>query len=202
MKTLVLLLALYFPATALANPNAVCAVRLGSTLTEPGGTGTGFFIAKNTIITAYHVVAKHITEGRAIRIEYKDKLYTARCTKHARHSDLALLTAEVNNTISLAVAGKHPSLEGAVEAFGFPNGVWAVHSSKGILRQVQNAKTKGETKSYEMYQSYITVIPGMSGGPLIYKGQVVGVVSGMGTKGDSHHGYFSAYTAINDLLTQ
>ena len=147
--------------------NSVVVVKAGS------GTGTGFYVTPEIILTAYHVVEK----SSLVQLEfYNGRQNSGRIIAHDIRLDLALIKAEEVG-IPLGIFSGNIRLGSTVEAIGHPQGL-SFTITRGIvssLRKQASIYTKGSAK-VEFIQSDTPVSPGNSGGPLFLGNQVIGVV--------------------------
>ena len=141
------------------------------------GTGAGFVIDGNRIITNAHVVsnARLITVTR----EGDPKPYPARVIAVAHDSDLAVLTplnlAFFVGMVPLEFGGL-PAIESTVMAYGYPIGGDRLSVTRGIVSRIDF-----QTYSHSGADAHLTIQidaainPGNSGGPVVQSGKVVGV---------------------------
>lgn len=154
---------------AIADPrfNSVVIVKAGS------GTGTGFYVTPEIILTAYHVVEK----SALVQLEfYNGRQNSGRIIAHDIRLDLALIKADAVG-IPLDIFSGNIRLGSTVEAIGHPQGL-SFTITRGIvssLRKQASIYTKGSAK-VEFVQSDTPVSPGNSGGPLFLGNKVIGVV--------------------------
>ena len=154
---------------AIADPrfNSVVIVKAGS------GTGTGFYVTPEIILTAYHVVEK----SSLVQLEfYNGRQNSGRIIAHDIRLDLALIKAD-DVGIPLGIFSGNIRLGSTVEAIGHPQGL-SFTITRGIvssLRKQASIYTKGSAK-VEFVQSDTPVSPGNSGGPLFLGNKVIGVV--------------------------
>ena len=157
--------------------NRMCLIRTSPDDKYSDTCGSGFFIADNTIMTAYHVINRHDEYKAPIRIEYNNKMYThVHILYKQPHQDLAILNVDVEDESWFDISDT-PSVEGEeVIAYGFPRGKWVNHIAKG---RIINPISKVYLNKMESYQTSTTiwVEPGMSGGPLVNNNKkVIGVL--------------------------
>lgn len=141
------------------------------------GTGAGFVIAGNRIVTNAHVVsnARLITVTR----EGDPKPYPAKVVAVGHDCDLAVL-APLNDDffdgmIALELGGL-PAIESTVMAYGYPIGGDRLSVTRGIVSRIDF-----QTYSHSGADAHLTIQidaainPGNSGGPVMQNGKVVGV---------------------------
>ena len=148
----------------------------GATAFE-GGIGSGIFISKTEVLTAYHVVG----EADTVLVQTADgKRYSARVTRQAQVADLALV--EVLGApagIPVAPVGNSDSIRLADPVFvtGAPLGM-EFSVSSGILSARRQSAGGADFVNIEVLQTDAAINQGNSGGPLLnMKGEVIGVVS-------------------------
>ncbi len=133
--------------------------------------GTGFFIARDRVLTNAHVVDGQGT----VRLQVGEASYSARVTSVSTGSDLAVLQ----------VSNPHPNQPvltlGSVSTARVGEEVIAVGSALGVL---SNTVTRGIVSAVRkagqitLIQTDAAINPGNSGGPLVNRaGQVIGINS-------------------------
>lgn len=148
------------------------------------GSGTGFFVAPEIVVTNYHVVA----DAKEIYLQVGQSKIKAELHIQDRQNDLALLKVKqiddqvVNATLKssircLSVPASEKSKPGQkVFVLGFPlKGTLGskVSVSQGIINS-----TVGINDDPRVIQISVPIQPGNSGSPLLdEKGQVVGIVT-------------------------
>jgi S1-C subfamily serine protease len=141
------------------------------------GTGAGFVIAGNRIITNAHVIsnARLITVTR----EGDPKPYPARVVAVGHDCDLAVLVPQnlefFDGMVALEFGGL-PPIESTVMAYGYPIGGDRLSVTRGIVSRIDF-----QTYSHSGADMHLTIQidaainPGNSGGPVMQDGKVVGV---------------------------
>lgn len=161
------------------------------------GTGSGFFIEKNRIITNYHVVKN--ASSVKIRLndssEYQCKHIVAQDTA----VDLAILEVELPASVKitpLSIRKNLPESGERVYVVGNPLGL-EQSVSDGIVSSVRTIKHYGNTK---FIQFTAAISPGNSGSPLLDgQGQVLGVARMVLTEGQNLN--FAATSEQIKMLT-
>lgn len=135
------------------------------------GSGSGFFIDKEHILTCAHV----ITDAKEVLVEipkYGEKKFKVDVLGISPQIDIALLKlkdAKKINITPFKLGDSSKVLPGdEVFAIGFPLGLAGVKVTKGII----------SGRFMSMLQMDSSINPGNSGGPLIKHGKVVGINQG------------------------
>ncbi|WMJ81440.1 tetratricopeptide repeat protein [Clostridium sp. MB40-C1] len=162
-----------------------CAPDFNDTKNIDGILGTGFFIDKNKIITAYHVISNHFDLGdnvyiNPINLEDK-KFYEAKVITEKDQSQIAILelTEEFEITI-LKFTGNYRInyLADKWLTFGHPKLRWKKgHIQRGIVSRKLNKLNSCNTDiDLELSSSAIPDFSGMSGSPLFIENMLIGVI--------------------------
>ena len=178
-------------APAFAQPSEIrkSLARITNTAQEPnyripwlpgatgGGSGTGWVVAKDRLLTNAHVVsnAKFLT----VEKENDPKKYIATVEHIAHDCDLAILKVSdasfFKDTKPLPVGGI-PELETTVSVFGYPIGGERLSVTQGIVSRVDfRTYTHSVVDSHLTIQIDAAINPGNSGGPVMQNGKVVGI---------------------------
>jgi S1-C subfamily serine protease len=169
-----------------------------------GGTGTGWVVMKDRLLTNAHVVSN----ARFLTVEKENdpKKYIATVEHIAHDCDLALLKVEdpafFKGTAPLPL-GNIPELESVVSVFGYPIGGDRLSVTRGIVSRVDF-----RTYAHSIMDSHLTIQidaainPGNSGGPVLQDGRVVGVAF-QGYSGDvaQNTGYMIPVPVIEHFLS-
>jgi len=142
-----------------------------------GGIGSGVFISRNEVLTAYHVVG----EADTVMVQTADgKRYPARVTRQARVADLALVEVlGAPADVQIATLGNSDSIRIADPVFviGAPLGM-EFSVSSGILSARRQPSGGADFVKIDVLQTDAAINQGNSGGPLLnMRGEVIGVVS-------------------------
>lgn len=141
---------------------------------ESGGTGSGFLIADDLLVTAAHVVQG----ATSVTTQIAGELTGAQILGVNDRADLALL--RLNNTARghvFTLRKKDPPVGTEVAALGFPFGD-DLSFSKGTVSGLQRGAPDSEEATGNFVLTDTPINPGNSGGPLITQdGAVAGVVS-------------------------
>ncbi len=135
-------------------------------------TGTGFAVAPDMILTAYHVVES----GELISVSFGETSYPATMTAFNKELDWALLkmSGKAPGTVSIGKSSK-VTLGESVYSLGYP-------ASDILGDEIKYAKGEigalsGLGGSKEHFQISVPIQPGNSGGPLFDEyGRVIGIV--------------------------
>ena len=174
--------------TALSSTKAI--VKISADVGSRQSVGTGFFVLSGEtplIITCYHVV-----EGaRTIRVfDLDNRKITVGVGSIAPGHDLAVLTVPQGYRPPAAFdLHAHPGTMRAgdnVKVFGHPVGIRNLQftgtaTRDGFLTSTQISGLEGErvfNNDINVLPIDVTIARGMSGGPVLWKGKVVGVMSG------------------------
>lgn len=165
-------------------------VRISNTAQEPnyrtpwnpgavgGGTGAGFIIGGQRILTNAHVVSN----ARFISVERENdpKHYLARVLFIGHDCDLAVLSVEdpkfFEGTTALSFTNQIPQIESSVSVYGYPIGGDRLSVTTGVVSRIafqQYAHSSAD--SHLAIQTNAAINPGNSGGPVLQDGKVIGV---------------------------
>ena len=165
------------------------------------GSGSGFVVAPNLVVTNAHVVAparQRPEYGVAVVPPHGDGLITARIIRYSPLSELALLEFSGGADLpALTISTVEPSPGDAVLALGYPDVDYQGASGADLLRPTPASRTSGRIAALRDRAPTGDQIPtinheavissGSSGGPLLDEcGRVLGVnswhVSGADTR--------------------
>ena len=185
------LLLLQIPARAISIAEVrKSLVRITATAQEPnyrvpwnpgavgGGTGAGFIIEGNRILTNAHVVSN----ARFISVERENDPahYIAKVQHIAHDCDLAVLTVAdpkfFEGTSALSFTNQIPAIESCVSVYGYPIGGDRLSVTTGVVSRIafqQYAHSSAD--SHLAIQTSAAINPGNSGGPVLQDGKVIGV---------------------------
>jgi S1-C subfamily serine protease len=168
-----------------------------------GGTGTGWVVSKDRLLTNAHVVSN----ARFLTVEKENdpKKYVARVEHIAHDCDLALLKVDdpsfFKGSAPLPLGGI-PEVESTVSVFGYPIGGERLSVTRGVVSRVDF-----QTYSHSVVDSHLciqidaAINPGNSGGPVLQESSVVGVAF-QGYSGDvaQNVGYMIPTPVIRHFL--
>jgi len=186
-----LLLTLPFRAFGITIPEIrQSLVRISTTSQEPNyrvpwilgsvgsGTGAGFVIEGNRVLTNAHVVSN----ARFLSLERENdpKRYIARVEHVAHDCDLAVLKVEdpkfFEGAIPLPLSEKIPQIESSVSVYGYPIGGKRLSVTTGVVSRVDfQTYSHSAVDAHLAIQTNAAINPGNSGGPVLQDGKVVGV---------------------------
>src|ERR1700693_3051667 len=152
------------------------------------GSGAGFVIGGNRIMTNAHVVSnsRYLTVER----DGDPNKYPAKVLFVAHDCGLALITVDSSffkNMIPLKFGGI-PELESTVSAYGYPIGGERMSVTTGIVSRIDfQLYTHSSIDSHLAIQISAQINPGNSGGPVMQNGKVIGVAF-QGYSGDVAQG--------------
>lgn len=156
--------------------------------TGGGACGSGFFISKNEILTAAHVV----DDANRVRVEFDGKYFMASVVKQDVSKDLALLQIDAESDIFYKLSDASGEVEQEVTCYGFPRGVWSMYKSEGTIKSIVSVNREAQTNSRLEYSVFMNVTNGMSGGPLLTKDKtVIGVLSSKNIVGEERANFIS-----------
>jgi S1-C subfamily serine protease len=164
-------------------------------------SSSGCIIAGNLILTNAHSVANQtFIEVRRHGIAEK---YPARIHAVSHTADLALLSVDdhafFEGSIPLEV-GQLPEIQEEVVVYGFPTGGDMLSSTRGVISRVEHRTYAHASSTLLAAQIDAAVNPGSSGGPVISKDRVLGVV--MQSMRDADNiGYMVPAPVIKHFLT-
>ena len=178
-------------ASALAQPNEIrkSLARINNTAQEynfrvpwlpghvGGGSGTGWVVAKERLITNAHVVSN----ARLLTVEKENdpKKYVATVEFIAHDCDLALLKVEDKDfwkDTKVLEVGNVPEIESSVSVYGYPIGGERMSVTQGIVSRIDfRPYAHSVVDSHLCIQIDAAINPGNSGGPVLQGGKVVGV---------------------------
>lgn len=168
-------------------------VRIYATLSNGRSQGSGFFTSNHgQIVTAYHVI-----EGASaieVRNEQLGTFTNVQVGFISPQYDIAVLQV-LNSGVTpfVTLADYAPGIHDDLQVQGYPLGdpyqlIRAYATRPGFVQTKEYNDMRGE----RLFSLNIQVIPlgaiifsGMSGGPVIYKNQVVGILSGSYVQGGS-----------------
>jgi S1-C subfamily serine protease len=134
------------------------------------GSGSGFFIDKNHILTNYHVISNyHFLSIKLPNVE-SSKNYECDVISVYPELDVAMLKIkdyESKHYLELSTSDDDSMIGKEAYAIGYPLGMEQIKASKGILNGIQDG----------YYQIDTPINPGNSGGPLINSDhKVIGII--------------------------
>lgn len=152
-----------------------------------GGTGTGFIIGPNQILTNAHVVS----DSRRVLVTRRgsSQKHVARVRHIAHDCDLALIELQDFTPfegLPFLEIGGMPKLESRVSAIGYPVGGERLSVTQGIVSRIDFSNySHSRSDSHLVIQIDAAINPGNSGGPVIQDGKLVGVAFQGNTQADN-----------------
>ncbi len=167
-----------------------------------GGTGTGFIIGPNQILTNAHVVS----DNRRLLVTRRgsSQKHVARVRHIAHDCDLALIELQdfkpFEGLPHLEIGGM-PKLESRVSAIGYPVGGERLSVTQGVVSRIDfSSYSHSRADSHLVIQIDAAINPGNSGGPVIQDKKVVGVAFQGNTQADNV-GYIIPTPVVKRFLT-
>jgi S1-C subfamily serine protease len=141
------------------------------------GSGTGFLIGPNQILTNAHVVSN---ASRVIVKKVGDPRPYPASVKHIAHdADLAMLELDdpsAFGSVPYLEIGEIPQLDTEVTAVGYPIGGERISVTRGIVSRIDFLPYSHSGVDHHLaIQVDAAINPGNSGGPVLQDGAVVGV---------------------------
>ena len=204
------------PSLSAADSPASALVRIVSTSQEPdyrqpwlagrigGGSGSGFVIDGERILTNAHVVSN--ARYLAVSRDGDPALYPARVAYVAHDCDLALLTVpdpDFFRGVKPLELGGVPEMESTVSVYGFPIGGDRLSITQGVVSRIDfQPYAHSGLDAHLTIQIDAAINPGNSGGPVLQDGRVVGVAF-QGFSGDvaQNVGYMIPTPVVRRFLT-
>ena len=167
-----------------------------------GGTGTGFIIGPNQILTNAHVVS----DNRRLLVTRRgsSQKHVALVKFVAHDCDLALIELQdfkpFEGLPHLKIGGM-PKLESRVSAIGYPVGGERLSVTQGVVSRIDfSSYSHSRADSHLVIQIDAAINPGNSGGPVVQDGKVVGVAFQGNTQADNV-GYIIPTPVVKRFLT-
>lgn len=159
------------------------------------GSGSGFFIDKNHILTNYHVISNYSSLTIKLPNVNSSKNYECEVISVYPELDIALLRIknyESKYYLELSTSNEDSLIGSKAYAVGYPLGMEQIKVSAGIINGVQDGYLQIDTP----------VNPGNSGGPLINENmKVIGIIFATLMFTDNI-GFSIPITYVNNLLDQ
>ncbi|MEX0668260.1 MAG: trypsin-like peptidase domain-containing protein [Candidatus Saccharimonadales bacterium] len=163
--------------------------------------GSGFVIAKNTIMTNAHVVAG--IKNPVIRAT-DGSFYQGRVVYFDIDNDIAILSTEDLGLKPLTIANSnHPHQESSAVAIGYPDGKTLKVGEIGMVRPISFYDSdiyNHRLIKHDRYEMQVAISPGNSGSPVIMpSGEVIGMID---ATSDIYYdvGYAVTAASINKVL--
>src|SRR6516225_6496070 len=168
-------------------------VRIYVTLSNGRSQGSGFFTSNDgKIITAYHVIQG--ANAIEVRSERLGTFTNIRVDSISPDYDLAVLQV-LNSGVTpfVNLADHAPSNQDDLQVQGYPVGapyqlIRTSATQPGFVQTSDYNNIRGEKLfawNVQVIPLGAIVFPGMSGGPVIYRNQVIGILSGSYVQGSS-----------------
>ncbi len=142
------------------------------------GTGAGFIITGNRVLTNAHVVAN----ARFISVERENdpNHYIAKVQHVGHDCDLAVLEIKdpkfFEGPVALSFTNRIPQIESSVSVYGYPIGGDRLSVTTGVVSRIAfHVYAHSAADSHLTIQTSAAINPGNSGGPVLQDGKVIGV---------------------------
>jgi S1-C subfamily serine protease len=142
-----------------------------------GGTGSGFLVKGNRLLTNAHVVS----DARFIEVQHDGdpRRFQARVKFTGLDCDMAVLDVEDTAFFDgppLEIAASIPPLNADVAVLGYPAGGDRLSLTKGVVSRIDySGYSHSGVDQHLVMQVDAAINPGNSGGPILYRGKVVGL---------------------------
>ncbi|MEM9444516.1 MAG: trypsin-like peptidase domain-containing protein [Verrucomicrobiota bacterium] len=165
------------------------------------GSGSGFVIEGNRIMTNAHVVAD--SRKLLIFFEKDPKPYPAKAEFIAHDCDLAIIVPENMErlkAIKPLEIGELPNIRSQVTTHGYPAGGNRISTTIGVVSRIEiNTYIHSGVDTHLSVQTDAAINPGNSGGPVTKDGKVVGVAF-QGNPNLQNTGFFIPPQVVNHFL--
>ena len=166
------------------------------------GTGSGFVISGNRILTNAHVVSD---SALLLVYFYNDPTpYPARVSAIGHDCDLALIELKEPSRLEKVPALEFdglPQLRSQVTTYGYPTGGQLISSTAGVVSRIEcQTYVHAAVGQFLAVQTDAAINPGNSGGPVIQNGKAVGVAF-QGNSNLENMGFFIPVQVISHFLT-
>lgn len=165
------------------------------------GSGSGFIIEGNRILTNAHNVANQ----RYIEVKKQNQAqrYPAQVQFVGHDCDLAIITVPDQSFFAgtkVLEFGDLPKINSTVQTCGFPVGGRQVSMTEGVVSRLETTVyTHNQAGKHLVVQTDAAINPGNSGGPVLQNGKVVGVAF-QGLQSADNIGYMIPTTIIHHFL--
>lgn len=142
------------------------------------GTGSGVYLGGGNFLTNAHVVQN--PQRIQVLNENAENEFSAKLTFISEESDLAVITVDntmVDKVFEPASFGKNVEVGDEVTAMGFPGGLLSLAATKGVISRVYDDNYAHSGRTLPIIQVDAAVNGGASGGALLIKNKVVGIIS-------------------------
>jgi RNA-directed DNA polymerase len=139
--------------------------------------GTGFSIRTGKVVTCHHVIEDAVQKDHSIQLVSADGGYKTKASVLASEGlpvDLALLEPSTPIFAYFEVQQALPDASASLLLAGFAN--WGANNDKLRFDSADLVDTQMKSTIYRIGCS-VTIVGGMSGGPMLQRGKVVGVIS-------------------------
>lgn len=162
-----------------------------------GGSGSGFYVAEDMVMTNYHVV-----EGTKVPVlkNYDGIEMTGTVVAHDVRLDLALIKVSKRGIPVTFYSANELDLGSQVDLIGHPEG-FDFTITRGVVSAVRRARSAyGDLGRPVLYvQSDVAANPGNSGGPVFLNDKVVAVCDWT-KRGSQNLNFFIHYSEVLEFL--
>ncbi|WP_168442396.1 S1C family serine protease [Pontiella desulfatans] len=166
------------------------------------GSGSGFVISKNRIMTNAHVVS----DAAMLLVYFHNDPtpYPAHVAAIGHDCDLAILELNAparTESVPALEFDALPALRSQVVTYGYPTGGRLLSSTAGVVSRIElQDYVHTGLDSHLTVQTDAAINPGNSGGPVIQNGKVVGVAF-QGNQQLENMGFFIPVKVVEHFLT-
>lgn len=160
---------------SMPNPSEIMENSIVRIRESKGGTGTGFYITPDLVLTNYHVVENSLF----VHMQKKgEEVWSfGVVVGYDSRRDLALVRAQKGGKRMLIHNGEPPKIGSIVWAFGHPGNRWNDYPftfTQGVVSK-EDARMSRNVESVFVIRTDAAINPGNSGGPLVHAGKVIGI---------------------------
>ena len=161
------------------------------------GSGSGFFVSKNVIVTNFHVIENQ-SSGSVKIVSTEQEFYITNVLAIDENKDLAILSVSKQDGTPLELSkNKDEAVGEKIYAIGNPNGLEGTFS-EGNISGIRNNVLYWD----RLIQITAPISPGSSGGPILNtEGKVIGIAVMQMKKGQNLNFVIPVSDLINLMET-